>query len=404
MGTPALGVPESGAWVEQPLMRNAADAMPVPNARREIGLTAPDSNARCGSRRISRAVSPWQGGVREHDAVSDVQTVLEALREKASPDDVQRMASRLFITEGADRGRKTSAFWVLLVLSGIIAGTGVTADSTATVIGAMIVAPLMTPILGTALSIVLSDRRRIFINALIVLSGIVLVILIGFLLGLINPMTLTADTNGQIASRVSPRLIDLMAALATGAVGAFATVRSDVSDTLPGVAIAISLVPPLAVVGLTLESGALGALLLFGTNVTAIIATGTLIFLSYGVRRAAVRAGLNVGDLRRSTLATVLGALAVVAIPLAFGSAVVIGQQVMVSKATPVANSWAQSQGWRISDINYRQNTLRIVAVGPPPTIDEAALRAQLDAAGLANVDARVTLVLGGSKELPSNP
>lgn len=293
---------------------------------------------------------------------------------------------------------------MLLVLSGIIAGTGVTADSTATVIGAMIVAPLMTPILGTALSIVLSDRRRIFINALIVLSGIVLVILIGFLLGLINPMTLTADTNGQIASRVSPRLIDLMAALATGAVGAFATVRSDVSDTLPGVAIAISLVPPLAVVGLTLESGALGALLLFGTNVTAIIATGTLIFLSYGVRRAAVRAGLNVGDLRRSTLATVLGALAVVAIPLAFGSAVVIGQQVMVSKATPVANSWAQSQGWRISDINYRQNTLRIVAVGPPPTIDESALRAQLDAAGLANVDARVTLVLGGSKELPSNP
>ena len=59
-----------------------------------------------------------------------------------------------------------------------------------------------------------------------------------------------------LTDRVSPRLIDLLAALATGAVGAFAMVRADVSDTLPGVAIAISLVPPLAVVGLSLESGA----------------------------------------------------------------------------------------------------------------------------------------------------
>lgn len=88
-----------------------------------------------------------------------------------------------------------------------------------------------------------------------------------------------------LTDRVSPRLIDLLAALATGAVGAFAMVRADVSDTLPGVAIAISLVPPLAVVGLSLESGApeqaLGALLLLGTNAGA-IATGTVVFLLHG--------------------------------------------------------------------------------------------------------------------------
>jgi uncharacterized membrane protein len=71
-------------------------------------------------------------------------------------EDVERMTSRLFITAGADRGRKWSAFWVLLVLAAVIATSGVVADSTATVIGAMIVAPLMTPILGTALA--LDDR------------------------------------------------------------------------------------------------------------------------------------------------------------------------------------------------------------------------------------------------------
>nr|MCU0264155.1 hypothetical protein [Candidatus Nanopelagicales bacterium] len=63
--------------------------------------------------------------------------------------DVDRMEDRLYITASRDSARKKSAFWVLLVLAAIIASAGVVADSTATVIGAMIVAPLMTPILGT---------------------------------------------------------------------------------------------------------------------------------------------------------------------------------------------------------------------------------------------------------------
>ncbi|MDQ1246226.1 MAG: hypothetical protein QG597_594, partial [Actinomycetota bacterium] len=188
-----------------------------------------------------------------------------------SIDDIDRMRSKLYITSGADRGRKWSAFWVLLVLAGIIASAGVVADSTATVIGAMIVAPLMTPILGTALALVLADRRNLLHNVGLVLTGALVVVVIGYVVGAMHANDVLAAVNGQVAGRVSPKLIDLVAALATGVVGAFALVRSDVSDTLPGVAIAISLVPPLAVVGLTLESGspaeASGALLLFATNV-----------------------------------------------------------------------------------------------------------------------------------------
>ena len=73
------------------------------------------------------------------------------------------------------------------------------------------------------------------------------------------PSPVVAVANAQVAARVTLQLADLAAALATGAVGSVALVRSDISDTLPGVAIAISLVPPLAVVGLTLESGALAS-------------------------------------------------------------------------------------------------------------------------------------------------
>ncbi|MGC3995414.1 MAG: TIGR00341 family protein [Propionicimonas sp.] len=326
---------------------------------------------------------------------------MSGLLTRVTAEDVERMMSRLLLTEGDDRQRKLSAFWVLIILATVIASAGVMADSTATVIGAMIVAPLMTPILGTALSVVLSRRRLILVNLGMVVAGAACVVAIAFLLGMTNQVHLVADTNSQIAARVTPRLIDLLAALATGVVGAFAMVRSDISDTLPGVAIAISLVPPLAVVGLTLESGApeqaLGALLLFGTNVTAIIATGTVVFLAYGVRRAAIELHTDVGRLRAGTLAVVIGAVLLLTVPLGIGSAVVVQQELITARAAPVAKEWAEAQGWQIQDISVRQGTLHIVALGPPPTIQDAGLRDRLDAAGLRSVDVRVTLVLGGS-------
>lgn len=325
---------------------------------------------------------------------------------RAEPADVERMMGRLLLTEGPDPRVKLSAFWVLIVLATVIASAGIIADSTATVIGAMIVAPLMTPILGTALSVVLARKRLILVNLALVIAGAAAVVLIAFLLGLTAHSQLLADTNSQIAARVSPRLIDLVAALATGVVGAFALVRSDVSDTLPGVAIAISLVPPLCVVGLTLESGApgqaMGALLLFGTNVGAIIATGTIMFLLYQVRPAAITLGVAVGRIGSGTLAVVLASVVALAVPLGFGSAVVVQQEIVLARAAPVAADWAASQGWQISDLSFNQGILRIVALGPPPAIAETGLREQLDAAGLADVDARITLVLGGSRDLPA--
>ncbi len=321
-------------------------------------------------------------------------------------DDVERMTEKLFVYDGVDSPRKRSAFWALLVLAAIIATAGVVADSTATVIGAMIVAPLMTPIIGTALAIVLADRRNMIRSGALVLAGAVAVIAIAFVMGLLVLGDVTATTNSQVAGRVSPRLIDLLAALATGIVGAFALVRSDISDTLPGVAIAISLVPPLAVVGLTLEAGegqeARGALLLFATNVTAIIATGTVVLLLYRVREAAQDAGIRVGQLTGRTLAAVATVLVLVAIPLAFGTADVVNQTRILSRATPVAEEWAAAKGWLVTEVTYRQGVLRILALGPPPEIEEESLRLALDAAGLGEVDARVTLVIGGSRDLPA--
>jgi uncharacterized hydrophobic protein (TIGR00271 family) len=320
--------------------------------------------------------------------------------------DVERMRDRLLITAGPDWRRKWSAFWVLLVLATVIATAGVIADSTATVIGAMIVAPLMTPILGTALSLVLGDRQHLVHCVGLVAGGALAVVVIAFAIGLFHVGDVTSATNSQVAGRVSPGLIDLVAALATGVVGAFALVRSDVSDTLPGVAIAISLVPPLAVVGLTLESGAAdqarGAMLLFTTNVAAIIATGTIVLLMYRVRSAVARAGEPLPELGSRTLAVVLGTVLLVAVPLGYGSWTVAEQTRVIARAKPVADRWAEAAGWIVTDVTFQQGRLSVIALGSPPEANAEELRQDLDDAGLQDIEATVTLVLGGSKELPA--
>ncbi|MEQ6900022.1 DUF389 domain-containing protein [Nocardioides sp. YIM 152588] len=323
---------------------------------------------------------------------------------RANGADATRIVDRLFLDRG-DRRRNYSSFTILLVLSGVIATAGVVATSTATVIGAMIVAPLMTPILGTALAIVLADHRQVLRNVAVVSAASLAVVVVGYLIGLLMQLPVTAATNSEVAGRVTPGLIDLLAAIATGLVGAFAVARSDISDTLPGVAIAISLVPPLAVVGLTLESGApdeaVGALLLFGTNVAAIIATGTGVLLAVGLRGAAQGAGLRVGELRGRTLLVVAASLLLLVGPLSAGSATVLRQQTLLAQSKTVARDWADARGWELSDVYVRGTTLHVVALGLKPDnrlgVDD--LRDELDEAGVGGVDeVEVTLVLGGSR------
>src|SRR5258705_9661520 len=198
---------------------------------------------------------------------------------------IGELADRLDLARG-DRSSKQSAFWSMLIISAVIASAGVLSDSTATVIGAMIIAPLSTPIMGMALGIVTADRRQLLRSAGFVALGLVAVIGVGVLTSLAVPGNVNLLANSQVSSRTSPRLADLAAAVATGLAGAVGLSRRDVSDVLPGVAIAISLEPPLAVAGVCLGQGeialALGAPVLFPANVLALVLARTLVFPRYG--------------------------------------------------------------------------------------------------------------------------
>ena len=309
------------------------------------------------------------------------------------------MRDQLFF-EGPERSRRLSRFWVLLVLAALIAAAGVTADSTATVIGAMIVAPLMTPILGIVLAIALADRTNLGRSIMFVVTGAIVVIVVGWLVGKLVPYEVVAATNSQVAGRVAPRLIDLLAALATGAVGAVALARSDISDTLPGVAIAISLVPPLSVVGLTLESGksdqALGALLLFVTNVTAILASGIVVMALYRVHQHAAEPGGETRYLsRKGAIATIAVLVVIVAFPLAAISKTLTQSSLAQADVQNVVDRWAAAAGWTVVSINPAPDGVTVRATGPLPEPSTRGLRADFDARGLARTTVHLELVPG---------
>ncbi len=306
----------------------------------------------------------------------------------------------------AGRGgrRRLSRFWLLLVLSTVIASAGIVSNSTATVIGAMIVAPLMTPILGIVLGVVLADAGNLRRRLVLLLAGAAAVVVLSWLLGLVVPFPVLAATNSQVAARVTPEVVDLVAALATGAVGSVALARSDISDTLPGVAIAISLVPPLAVVGLTLESGAprqaLGALLLFTTNVAAILASGVVVMALYRAYRRPDQATTPAFH-RAGAVAIIAGLLLAVIIPLTISSDRVNTTTVRQNDVQAVAAYWASQAGWSVVGVTAKGEQILVDATGPDPAPSLAQLRQELDAAGLAGLDVQVHLTVAGYQPVP---
>jgi hypothetical protein len=122
-------------------------------------------------------------------------------------DDIQRMRDAVFF-EGPEVRQRLSRFWILIVLASIIAAAGIAADSTATVIGAMIVAPLMIPILGTMLSVVLADRSNLIRSLLLLACGAITAIAIGCRCTLEHFESDAAKPNGSQGEPHCPRQLE----------------------------------------------------------------------------------------------------------------------------------------------------------------------------------------------------
>ncbi|MCZ4603698.1 TIGR00341 family protein [Streptomyces sp. Lzd4kr] len=271
---------------------------------------------------------------------------------------VDELTQDLVLSSG-DTTSKRSAFWTMLTLSSVIAGGGVLTDSTATVIGAMIIAPLSTPIMGIALG---SVQRRRTGSATVVLLACLLVIAIGMAMSVALPSDYDLLSNSQIASRTSPDLMDLIAALATGLAGAVALARRDVAAVLPGVAIAISLVPPLVVAGVCLGkvSGwlALGALALFVSNLFALVFAGMVVFASLGYAAEADKAA---GRPARRAYAAMALLFAVVLIPLTANTVATLLLNAWTGRTRDAAQQWlAEEPHASVTSVDANSRTMYI--------------------------------------------
>jgi len=247
---------------------------------------------------------------------------------------------------GMPRRQFFTRFVSLMMLSTAIAVFGILGDSTAVVIGAMLVAPLMFPVLGGAAAIVMGWPRRIVSRALLVAAGSLLAVLLAAAISFLIPGRAT-PLPAELMARTSPNLLDLGIALAAGAAGAYGQVRRHASDVLTGVAVAVALVPPLAVVGITLQLTewqlALGSTLLFLANVVGIVIAASATFLAAGFVPGRNPLKGHTQILRGVSWAAI--ATIIVVLPMQFGRGAVLPVTDPTDEVTAVVEDYVADRG-----------------------------------------------------------
>lgn len=259
-----------------------------------------------------------------------------------------------------DNARLKSSFVVLMLLSTALATLGLFADSSPVVIGAMILAPLMSPIISLSMASLRQERKFVVESGITILVGLGASLLIAVVITLFTPIH---NANSEILSRTNPNLVDLGIAVISGVAGAYAHAREEVAKTLAGVAIAVALVPPLAVAGIGI--GWLnwpvfyGATLLLFTNLAGMVLAGALTFLILGFSpfRLASR-GMLIW----------LMVVGLFSVPLAFG----FNQMVEEHRVVNALDGW-QTDGVLITDVRLkaqRPMKLSLVLVAAQPMSD----------------------------------
>lgn len=269
---------------------------------------------------------------------------------------------------------RTHWYWrfsIMLSLSVVVAVMGLLAGSAAVVIGAMLLAPLMTPVLGTAAALSMGLPKKAFVSGARVVVATIGCIALAYIASKLA-LTGSESLSSEIESRTRPDIRDLIVALAAGAAGSYATVRADTSSSLPGVAVAVALVPPLATVGITLEAGnmvwAQGAFLLYLTNLVAIVFVSIIVFLVTGFvppRRLATTVPQIVGAMVIAVAAVVL-----ISVPLLRASVGAADASRIDREARAAVRVWLGDRRLDLVDIDLDRNPVIVELNGsgqPPP-------------------------------------
>jgi uncharacterized hydrophobic protein (TIGR00271 family) len=293
---------------------------------------------------------------------------------------------------------------VLLALAAFIASFGLYQDSVASIIGAMVVAPLGGAMMAFAGALVTGRTRWQTISFLQVVLGGLMVVAIGFLVSWVipDPLILTP----ALDARTAPGILDLGVALTAGAAGAYVAARHTGTDALPGVAIAVSLVPPLATVGICLELGRLddaaGALVLFLTNFSAIVVVACIVFVLSGA--APSPAMLRERHRLRNGFIGAVIALIVIAIPLVADGIAEAQKVLRETAAAPLVRDWLGERDLEVTSWSIEGDAVTLDLTGPDAPPGAAPLAAALAKKFGAPVDLHVTYVALTRDEVSAAP
>ncbi|MCJ7758040.1 MAG: DUF389 domain-containing protein, partial [Gillisia sp.] len=204
----------------------------------------------------------------------------------------------------------TSAFVNMMILSTLIATYGLFADSSPVVIGAMILAPIISPIVSFSMGIVRYDKKMLKSGIITILIGTLVSLFFAAIITILLPMKVHTPV---IDDRLSPTMLDMGIAVVSGIAAAYAHAKEGIAKSLAGVAIAVALVPPLAVAGIGIGwwdwEVFSGAFLLYSTNLSGIVLASGLTFLFLGF-----------APFKRAKVGLIYGLLIIilVAVPLSF--------------------------------------------------------------------------------------
>ncbi len=155
-----------------------------------------------------------------------------------------------------EHSRPNATYFILLAISSIIVAAGLLLNNAAIVIGGMLVAPVLTPLLAIGLGLAIGEITIMRDTGFLLLKSLLIVI---GLSGIMAILFGAGQTGFNIENDVRAAILYFIVALASGAAATFAWTRKEISDVLPGIAIAVSLVPPLSLVGIWISQLNFGA-------------------------------------------------------------------------------------------------------------------------------------------------
>ncbi|MCG5511968.1 TIGR00341 family protein [Ectothiorhodospira shaposhnikovii] len=201
-------------------------------------------------------------------------------------------------TRMAKEGNLDRNFVMLIFLSTIAATIGLAEDNTAVVIGSMVIAPLLGPVITFAFGVSMGARALAMRALFTAFVGLGLAVLLSLVIGFLWPVSVS---NAEVLARTEVNVAHVVLALTAGAAGVLA-LTSGITTRLVGVMVAVALLPPAAVFGMLLGKGefepAMGAALLLGVNVICVIIAAQFVFLFQGVKP---RRWVRVGQVERFT-------------------------------------------------------------------------------------------------------